>query len=138
MAVPPDEDFMAKLLARRAELEKEAAALDTLISHYQRLASRAQSESTALPGQLDLYGGLSSRHVKAAEIARIIDAARKLILAANRPMKRGELVRALISQGFVLAGKDKNKVLGTNLWRSGKFRTVGDEGYWPKDTPLPR
>lgn len=133
-----EQDILPKLLDRRAELVKEAAALDALIAHYQRLASRSRSESPDLAGQLDLYGGLSSRTIKAAEIARTVDAARKMILAANRPMKRGELSKALTAQGFELPGKDRNKVLGTNLWRSGKFRTVGDQGYWPKDTPLPR
>jgi len=53
-------------------------------------------------------------------------------------MKRGELVSKLESQGFSFPGHDKNKVFGTNLWRSGRFRTVGDQGYWPKDVTLPK
>ena len=53
-------------------------------------------------------------------------------------MKRGELVKRLLDQGYSLPGRDKNKVFGTNLWRSGKFRAVDGEGYWPKDVVLPR
>jgi hypothetical protein len=138
MATGGGQDILTKLLERRAELVKEAAALDALISHYQRLESRMESESLEMPGQLSFYGAPSSRAVKAAEIARMVDAARRIILVANRPMKRGDIAQALEQQGFELPGRDKNKVLGTNLWRSGKFRTIGDQGYWPKDTPLPR
>lgn len=133
-----EHDILPKLLERRAELIREAAALDALISHYQRLSSQKESESSEMPGQLSLYGKPSPRAVKAAEIARTVDAARRVILAANRPMKRGELAEALSGQGFQLPGQDRNKVLGTNLWRSGKFRAVEDKGYWPKDTPLPK
>jgi hypothetical protein len=67
-----------------------------------------------------------------------METARRLILKNNRPMKRGELVRELQKMGFDLPGTDKNKVLGTNLWRSGKFRTIEGRGYWPKDVPLPK
>lgn len=53
-------------------------------------------------------------------------------------MKRSELVATLETQGFNFPGKDKTKVFGTNIWRSGKFRAVDDKGYWPKDVPLPK
>jgi hypothetical protein len=131
-------DILDKLLERRTFLAKEAAALDNLIALYHRLSSQEISESSADANQLDLYRQPSSRAAQAADIARTIEAARKLIIREGRPMKRGELVSKLESQGLSFPGRDKNKVFGTNLWRSGRFRMVGDQGYWPKDVALPK
>ena len=131
-------DILDKLLERRAFLSKEVIALDSLIGLYHRLSSQETSESSVDVNQLDLYRQPSSRAAQAAEIARTIEAARKLIIREGRPMRRGELVSRLESQGFSFPGRDKNKVFGTNIWRSGRFRTVGDQGYWPKDVTLPK
>ena len=130
-------DLLAKALERRQELAREAASLDALIELYGRILSHSASESPD-DEQLTLYGSPTSRALRATETARAIDAARKVILSANKPLKRGDLVRELEKQGFRFPGKDKNKVFGTNLWRSGRFRTIEEEGYWPKDTPLPK
>jgi len=140
MASDDVKEILDKLLIRKANLIKEAAALDSLISLYHGLIKRDESESTEAEaaGQLSFYQRPSSRAAQAAEITRMIEAARKLIIKERRPMKRGELVQALEKQGFVFPGKDKNKVFGTNIWRSGKFRTIGDKGYWPKDMALPK
>jgi len=48
-------------------------------------------------------------------------------------MKRGELVKRLEEQGYEVVGTDKNKVFGTNLWRSGRFQMIEGKGYWPND-----
>jgi len=66
-----------------------------------------------------------------------MDEAARLIVEAGRPLTRGELVTKLSSEGHKLDGTDKNKVLGTNLWRSGKFVNLKGAGYWPKGEPLP-
>jgi hypothetical protein len=131
-------DILEKLLERRSILAREMAALDNLIGLYHRLSSREISESASDASQLDLYRHPSSRAAQAAEINRTIDAAKRLIIKEGRPMKRSELVQALESQGYGFPGADKNKVFGTNLWRSGKFRTIEGRGYWPKDVALPR
>jgi hypothetical protein len=131
-------EILDKLLERRAFVATEATALDNLIGFYHRLSSQSISESSANVNQLDLYRQPSSRAAQAAEIGRTIEAARKLIIREGRPMKRGELVSRLESQGFSFPGRDKNKVFGTNIWRSGRFRMVGDQGYWPKDVTLPK
>ncbi|MBV9839985.1 MAG: hypothetical protein JOY99_00360 [Sphingomonadaceae bacterium] len=131
-------EFLDKLLRRREEIIRELAALDNLLSVYGGLSDARDSESSADSDQLSLYQWPQSRASQAAEIARSIEAARKIILREKRPMKRGELVIELERRGYILPGKDKNKVFGTNLWRSGKFRSVEDRGYWPKDVPLPR
>lgn len=130
-------EILDKLLERRREIAREAHGLDALIDVYEALLSQPRSESVD-GNQLSLYAQPTSRAMRSAETARTIDAARREILAANRPLKRGELVDVLERKGFSFHGADRVKVFGTNLWRSGKFRTIGDEGYWPRDTPLPR
>jgi hypothetical protein len=67
----------------------------------------------------------------------MVDTARRIIVAEGRPMKRGELVKRLEERAFKITGADKNKVFGTNLWRSGKFVAVKGKGYWPSDIALP-
>jgi len=52
-------------------------------------------------------------------------------------MTRSELLRRLEHAGFVIEGRDKSKVLGTNIWRSKKFDTVEGQGYWPNDIARP-
>lgn len=68
----------------------------------------------------------------------IAASARQILLEANRPMKRGELVAELERRGVPLAGKDKNKNLGTILWRHpDQFVGLEKLGYWLKGVPLP-
>ena len=137
MSEPSTREILDKLLERRSFLIKELSTLDSLIGVYKGLWGDKDTES--LPEeQLNLYQWPSSRAAQAAEIARAIDAARKIIIQNQRPMKRNELVEELERQGYSFPGKDKNKVFGTNIWRSGKFRTVEDKGYWPKDVPFPK
>jgi hypothetical protein len=70
--------------------------------------------------------------------AEIIPHVREALLAAGRPMKRGELVKALSARSIQLAGKDKNKNLGTILWRHpDQFVSLDRLGYWVKGVPLP-
>lgn len=68
----------------------------------------------------------------------MLDVARRIILGEQKPLKRGDLVARLEARGFTIEGADKNKVFGTNLWRSKKFRNIDGQGYWPIDVPLPK
>lgn len=133
-----EKELLEKALERRAELSKELSALDSLIAYYKGLLVRQGVESPGGLSQPDLYRGTTKRSLHAAELADMMNRARRIIIENRRPMKRGELVKELENQGFVITGKNKNKVFGTNLWRSGRFRSVGSEGYWPKDVALPK
>lgn len=127
-------ELLAKALKRQDELRLEFEALQNLVSHYQRhLSGRAHSPDEQ--PSLDL--GPSSAKARSAYVSRLLDEAKRLILEARRPLKRGELVRLLERDGLPVEGTDKAKVLGTNLWRSGKFEQIEGEGYWPRDIPRP-
>ncbi len=70
--------------------------------------------------------------------AEVAHAARDTLLAFGRPLKRGQLVRQMEHRGVPLAGTDKNKNLGTILWRHRQmFVSLPKLGYWPKGVPLP-
>lgn len=138
MPAPTAQELLDKALKRRAELALESEALDLFIDTYKRLLSTRATDRSSETGQFELYGGASSRAINAAKVADMMDAARRLMIAEKRPMKRGELVKRLEAQGFEVTGKDKNKVFGTSLWRTGKFIAVEGKGYWPNDVELPR
>ncbi len=68
----------------------------------------------------------------------VVVKAREVLSEAGKPMRRGQLVDALLKRGVPLAGKDKNKNLGTILWRnSDQFVNLDKLGYWVKGVPLP-
>ena len=136
MAGKLPEEILAKALKRRAELALESEALDRLIETYTSLL-KARAEEPAPVDQLDLWRGSTRRSLHSAQVAEMMDEVRRIILNENRPLKRGQLARKLIARGFQIVGTDKAKVLGTNMWRSGKFIRVEGEGYWPADVPPP-
>jgi hypothetical protein len=128
-------DIIAKLLKRRDELRLESEALDNMIQTYQKLM---MLEKVPDSDQLHLWRGENSRAAKSAYVSEILSEVRRIIVGESRPMSRGELVRRLEAEGYMLDGRDKSKVLGTNIWRSEQFMHVQGHGYWPSDIPLPR
>jgi hypothetical protein len=128
--------LLDKALKRRDELRLESEALDTLINTYRKIEELRHETGDKRVDQLDLWHGGSRRAYQSAQVSEMLEAARRIILAERRPMKRGELVKRLEARGFVILGADKNKVFGTNLWRSGKFKHLPKQGYWPSDVPF--
>lgn len=128
-------ELLANLLKRREELRLESEALDKLIETYRTLAVLKHEP----PGdQLALWSGAHSRKARSDYVAEMMEEVRRLMIGEGRPLTRSELVRRLEAEGFVLAGVDKRKVLGTNIWRSQKFNHLEGRGYWPKGVPLPK
>lgn len=138
MAGDTAQDFYVKALKRHAELSLELEALAEFISAYERFQKKRAVLTETYEEQPDLYAPASNRAARAAKIAQVIDAARRIIIAEGRPMKRGELVKRIEGMGLEIVGTDKNKVFGTNLWRSNRFITIEGKGYWPNDVELPR
>lgn len=137
MAGQSARDLLAMSLKRRDELVAELEALSTFIRTYQQLLAN-QPSSDDSSQQLPLWSGLSRRSMKSDEVALLLEEARRLILNEKRPLNRSELVQRLEERGYAIIGRDKPKVLGTNVWRSRKFLHIDGAGYWPKDVALPR
>lgn len=122
--------LLAKALRRQKELRFELETLEQLIDRYRRL-QMLQDENPDTE-QLHLWHGSSRRALKSEEVAAIVEEVGRIILKEGRPMTRSELVQQLEARGYQLPGSDKRKVLGTNIWRSGRFDHIEGEGYWPK------
>lgn len=135
MATETPRELLANLLKRRDELRLESEALDNLIRTYQNLMMLGKQQDAS---QLDLSLGSTSRRAKSAQIAEMLAEARRIIIAEGRPINRSELTRRLEAEGYIIDGRDKSKVLGTNIWRSKRFVHFEGKGYWPNDVPMPR
>ena len=136
MASSTADDLLNKALKRHKELLEELEALSRFIDDYSQIVRNRESHSR--PDQPELFLPPTKRAAHAEKITEMMDAARRIIMSEQRPMKRGELRRRIEGLGFEIVGADKNKVFGTNLWRSGKFITIEGQGYWPADAELPR
>jgi hypothetical protein len=138
MADQTQRQLLEKAIQRRIELSVEIAALDSLIETYKGLLKNSSTESVSMAEQPLLYREPPRRAKQAAQLSEMLDAARRIIIENNRPMKRGDLVKILELKGYCIEGKDKNKVFGTNVWRSKKFITIEGKGYWPIDVEMPK
>lgn len=127
--------LLAKALRRQKELRFELETLEQLIDRYRRLQVLQDENPDA--AQLHLWHGGSRRALKSEEVAAVLDDVSRILLKEGRPMTRSELVERLEAIGHQLPGSDKRKVLGTNIWRSGKFDHIEGEGYWPKGVDWP-
>ena len=137
-AVVADDPRYKEAIKRRAELhdelrriQEELRALEDFIGLYERLVGSAGGQPRPENGRPRL------RERNILPPRRLADLAREIILERGRPMTRSELVEAIESRGFPLAGKDKSKNLGTILWRfNDRFVNIEGRGYWPRDIPL--
>jgi hypothetical protein len=129
---------LADLRKRRAEIGETMARLDAAIKKVEEAIAVVGVDN--LPGldfELPQPQASPSRIRGETPPAIVVSVAREVLLEAGKPMKRGELVRAIEAKGIALTGKDKNKNLGTILWRHPElFVNLDELGYWPKDVPL--
>lgn len=118
---------------QRDKLKLELQALDQFILNYER----AQGVGVQPSENVDLFSGAMTRKGKAGLVEKHLEIARNAMINANRPLNRREIYDAVVQAGLDVVGGDKLKVLGTNVWRSGKFKRVARQGYWPADIQLP-
>lgn len=131
-------EVRARLERRREELVDELARLDqalTAIEDAERLLGLSEDNDSSRPSKSSEVK-LESPQGKGPSFTpdEIAGIAREVLLERGRPLKRGALVRAIESKGFLLPGKDKAKNLGTILWRHRlEFVHIEKFGYWPRD-----
>ena len=65
----------------------------------------------------------------------LVEAAVAVLTAAGRPMHAGEILEALVAQGFAVPGADPVAALNTRLWKragaGGPLRRLGEAVYAP-------
>lgn len=132
------DELLAKAVERRDALRKSLEALDRFIADYQPISEPDVGGSQAAGDLFNPPRRTLSRAERAAAVAAMMDAAEGFILSAGVPLTRGKLLSQLETAGHHIEGGDKNKVLGTNLWRSGRFHNILGVGYWPKNVPIPQ
>lgn len=125
-------ELLKHALTERKRLQAELDALSQFIRGLEKLVDENG------PSQLALFSHQkSSRAAASAAVTAMLDDAANIIVGSGRPMTRSDLVERLMKVGHRVHGADKNKVFGTNVWRSGRFLNLKGLGYWPKSTPLP-
>jgi len=130
------DELLRQAIERRELLRRELAALDRFIADY---APVVAPPPPSLDRSKDLFSfERKKRADHAADLRAMMDEAERLILKEGRPLSRSELLKRLQERGHRVIGGDKSKVLGTNLWRSGRFHSLKGFGYWPKVSPIPQ
>jgi hypothetical protein len=141
----------AKILRDKVRASIEAsqtqlASVETAIAALESLKATAEPEvlekllgKSPREDHPDFFKEIEPKQISwALDPSGVVENARKILLEHGRPMKRGQLVREFDSRNLPLAGKDKNKNLGTILWRhQNQFVSLEKLGYWPKDVAIP-
>jgi hypothetical protein len=131
------DELLQKAIERRDKLRAELEAVDRFIASYAVLQDAMRGDEPLFKLHDDVPPP-KSKAQHAATVKAALDDAIRMIRDEGKPLTRGELVRRLEAAGHQLEGADKNKVLGTNMWRSGRFINIKGVGYWPKGTPVPQ
>jgi hypothetical protein len=134
------DDLLQRALQRREELRAALEAIENFIRSY---PDKDREPQPSKPQQ-DLFSekeptpSKRSKADQAEAVAAALDEAERIIIAEGKPLTRGDLARRLREAGHELEGTDKNKVLGTNIWRSGRFWNLKGAGYWPRSRAIPK
>ncbi|RYG96264.1 MAG: hypothetical protein EON58_12475 [Alphaproteobacteria bacterium] len=131
------DELLQKAIQRRDQLRAELEAVERFVASYLPLQARAEITPEQYPLGYDVPAPRSKAQQAAAVRAALDDAVR-MMREEGKPLTRGHLVKRLEAAGHALEGGDKSKVLGTNMWRSGRFINIKGKGYWPKGTPVPQ
>lgn len=138
-------DARANALKRLNVLKKEIDEIETFLRLYDKYA---EGQIDVGPGEIEAAEP-SAEHVAASPSrpnrpsvrhdvlrpAEIVKHCLRFILDAGRPLTRGELLARLDAEGLkISATTSRGTYVGTVVWRSKKFHSVGD-GYWPKGVP---
>ncbi len=125
-----------KARTKLAQLEAEAARIRDFIAVYEALAVNDSVDiGDSVEAEMISAKGKVTGKKTGDRAEKIVKMAKIVLRERQRPMTRSELVQALEARGLVIGGSDKNKNMGTVLWRSKEFTNIEGEGYWPKDVP---
>ncbi len=125
-------EVVEKAKERLAAIEAEAEKLRTFLRMYADLSGVDIGDIVSGAGvpsnEADDESGTASP-------SEIVEQAKVLMREQSRPLSRSMLVKLLTEKGLKLPGTDKNKNVGTVIWRSKQFDNIAGLGYWPKGVP---
>jgi hypothetical protein len=141
LSKPPLNELLERLYRIRAVLADRLNEVDKLIKEARSLETKVvdlASEAVvqeSLPLEFESPRSRRRGVLPPEEIARQV---RAILKEAGEPMTRGQIAKALASRGVPLAGKDRNKNVGTIMWRHPNlFVNLPKLGYWLRDVELP-
>ena len=119
-------DTIQELQVRKTALLEELELIEQYLTLHERLFPQSAVRNVSSPTDAPAVRG--PRKNDPQEVA---DRAEALIKAHGRPVQRGDLVKMIEDSGLTIHSKDKNKYIGTVLWRQrDRFVNIEDEGYW--------
>ncbi|MGD0634933.1 MAG: hypothetical protein ABSA13_11750 [Beijerinckiaceae bacterium] len=123
-------------LAKRSVLAREIERIDTFLELYREFGGSPMEEyssSKTSSEHRDDISGVSSDRAPKGATAKITEAAEQVILAAQRPRPRADLLKEIEARGIVIGGKDPAATLSSALWRErDRFVNIKGFGYWLK------
>jgi hypothetical protein len=141
------EEMLRKALKRKEELQLELAEIDQFLDTYARLSGyAADAGTTAARGPQEPSQRSSvdrpSRTLAFTPIRRrgapenYADIAEQVLQKSGMPLTRYQLVQAIEREGASIPSTDKDRYIGTILWRHrDRFVNLPGFGYWLKDRP---
>lgn len=119
-----------ELRERKAKLLEELDMIDQYLKLHQKLFPGASPQNKSRPETAEDEQESDAVKNDPREVAARAEA---ILREHGKPIQRGELVRRIEGSGLLLHSKDKNKYLGTILWRNrDRFTNVEGHGYWIK------
>lgn len=119
-----------ELRERKAKLIEELDMIDQYLKLHQKLFPSAAPANKSGPETPDDAKETDAAKNDPREVAARVVA---ILREHGKPIQRGELVRKIEESGLPIHSKDKNKYLGTVLWRNrDTFVNIEGHGYWIK------
>jgi hypothetical protein len=137
-------------LKRKKELLRELAEIDSFLAMHERFSTWAV---VTLPEEGALEAGFPSLKAQSGDLrvqssnvggkrrgrpAEFVVLMQQILKDTGQPMQRAQLVSAVEKMGIIIPSDDKERYLGTILWRNrDKFVNIPGAGYRLTDDMLP-
>ena len=123
-------DAIPELQERKGKLIEELDLIDRYLELHTKLFPAQNAETKS--GRTDTSARQHSEAEK-NDPRVVADMAEKILRKHGRPLQRGDLVSRIEASGLPIHSKDKNRYLGTILWRHrSRFTNFPNLGYWIK------
>ncbi|WSH19051.1 hypothetical protein U8Q07_14905 [Rhizobium ruizarguesonis] len=124
-------------------LKREAEALLDRARNHEKVAmelatarAKLQAFEPSLPEQSGQTVAPRQRERRSSLAWQVRQQAFDLILAAGRPLSRGELLVGLIDKGITIDAAKPLEAIGKIMWHAKEFENKDNKGYWIVGKPL--
>lgn len=145
-----NEDLSAALEAvqrRIVNLRMQARHIEAQIAKAEEIACMIVAsiedemngrEEQAVPDRAESQRAPSSEVKEAHNNGElVVKLSREILLEANRPLSRQEILTRINELGYTLSVANPPKFIGRTLWAHGDFLHIPQQGYWLASVGLP-